>query len=50
MMIDEDVQILPREGNTKALIVTSSGWQYEVDAEVSEVAAALGSEDVSAYT
>lgn len=45
----DKITILPREGTTKALIL-ANGFQYEVDAEVAELANALGAEDVSAYT
>jgi hypothetical protein len=45
----DKIQIFPREGTAKAVII-ANGYQYFVDAEVAELADALGAEDVSAYT
>lgn len=42
-------QIFQRDSNTKAVII-ANGYQYDVDSEVAELAAALGAEDMSAYT
>lgn len=50
VFIESDkITILPREGNTKSVIL-ANGYRYEVDAEVAELGAALTVEDVSAYT
>lgn len=45
----DKITILPREGTSKALVL-ANGFTYEVDSEPVEIAAALGAEDVSAYT
>lgn len=45
----DKITILPREGTAKALVL-ANGFQYHVDAEVAEISAALGGEDMSLYT
>lgn len=45
----DKITILPREGTDKATIL-ANGYQFDVDAEVSELSVALGGEDTSAYT
>jgi len=41
--------ILPLDSNTRALVLVN-GWQFEVDAEVAELATAMSATDASAYT
>jgi len=45
----DKIVILPREGADKAAIL-ANGFEFWVDAEPAELAAALSSVDVSAYT
>lgn len=45
----DKITILPREGGDKCTLL-ANGFQYDLDAEVAEIGAALAAEDVSAYT
>ncbi len=45
----DKITILPREGTAKSVIM-ANGYQWFIDAEVSEISAALAGEDVSSYT
>lgn len=45
----DKMTVFPREGTDKALIL-ANGYQFYVDAEVAEIAAAMGATDASAYT
>lgn len=45
----DKITILPREGATESVLL-ANGFQFDLDAEVAELSAALGGEDVSAYT
>lgn len=47
----EGIVLEPIDGNTRTYVITKEGYQYEIDAEVAEVAAAIaGVEDFSQYT
>lgn len=50
VVIESDkIVVLPREGTDSALI-EANGYQFEVDAEVAEIAAAMEATDASTYT
>lgn len=50
IVVESDkITILPLESNTKSLVM-ANGFQWEVEAEVAELASAMSATDASAYT
>lgn len=45
----DKILVFPREDGASSLVM-ANGWEFEVDAEVAEIATALDSTDASSYT